>query len=780
MLVRRQPWSESAAWRLWPEEVSLRPERDPPAPSPSDASEDRRRTSPAGPCRPAFPAIGRRALDSRLCTWHRTPRDPRNASIGAIVAAVAGVATGAGAGSLCCSGRGGGIDRGCPEADPPMVVRSPGGAAPGWAMRDPVLSSLLPGPAAGARPSSRRSDARRDSAERNALASSLTSSADTGGSASGDGRSATAGGEDAASGLRAEGAVSGSVRTSVARCRAHQHRKEAGGTGARNHVVPPRRRRLCGTLAVAQCSSHCRAWAFGSRLRALAHFEQRAECGRPAKVTVRPECARRIGGAPQCRPRHHRSPQRDDCKDSTMSTRTASRCQVHGHGEQHQARPMPHNARRAAATNCPRHSRRRTAIEQGLHGRIGHSQLRATACTRSRARPTPTPPARSQHRSRNDRKFRPLQQATQAQPDQRQRSASGQQQRPPPAPRASPNVVPADHASTTTGHEGAISPSPAVTPGRHPRSAPTRTLTIASAVPRTSNSACSASSAQRLASDPWSRARRVLPSHHTAMAAASARPGHRVQAMVPAALAHGARNGNEEPSLDCGRNVRDTTQVELPQRGRAVGLESAPSPFAPGHPEAACLTRVRMIVLVTGTEGGQFMDEAAGQEHATGPADASRISDIEQAVRARFDRDRPCQREAARIAERDLPKQARIELGERHASAAGVEVETHRLGRVARPRGGELLAAPARACDAANEAREPLPGLVPGRPARPTRPRSRRRAATSGCMTCSSARIATVASAGTSSSTGKDEKNMSRQCRRRRSTRRGRRALDSR
>ena len=209
----------------------------------------------------------------------------------------------------------------------------------------------------------------------------------------------------------------------------------------------------------------------------------------------------------------------------TESTRTGSRCHVHCHREQHQSGRSPQRQSSgsdelllATVDVAPRSAR---TVRSNSAIIFNSSRRHVPEAARG--------PRRRRERDSQDRCLRPRQVPPFAASDASPSPTSGSATLPA-SNRTSASatcvasLVPADHARTTTGHDGAISPIPAITPARHPRSAPTRTPIIASAVTRTSNSACSASSALRLASDPWSRAMRVLPSHHTAMAAASARP----------------------------------------------------------------------------------------------------------------------------------------------------------------------------------------------------------------------------------------------------------------
>ena len=225
-------------------------------------------------------------------------------------------------------------------------------------MRGAVLASLLPGPAAGDGLLSRRSDARRESADRNALASALTSSVDAG-SASVVGRPETPAGAGAATVGGAEGAVLGSVRTMVASA-VHTSSERRG----RDKRVASRRslriRRLWGTRAAAQCSSHRRAELFGA---------PRA----PSRIS---SSVPNADSPPRWRSAQSAHAVSDGCRSAahaimavhsatmakrTVSTRTGRvvRCTATA---SNMNTAEPHNASRAAATNCPSHNRRRTAI----------------------------------------------------------------------------------------------------------------------------------------------------------------------------------------------------------------------------------------------------------------------------------------------------------------------------------------------------------------------------------------------------------------------------------
>ena len=84
---------------------------------------------------------------------------------------------------------------------------------------------------------------------------------------------------------------------------------------------------------------------------------------------------------------------------------------------------VPHNARRAAATNSPRHVRRRTAASsvRTAESAIGQPHVggRCPQCRRQRG-----PNARSRY----DRELHTPQRTAQREPDQRQRGAPSQQQ----------------------------------------------------------------------------------------------------------------------------------------------------------------------------------------------------------------------------------------------------------------------------------------------------------------------------------------------------------------
>ena len=115
-----------------------------------------------------------------------------------------------------------------------------------------------------------------------------------------------------------------------------------------------------------------------------------------------------------------------------------------------------------------------------------------------------------------------------------------------------------------------------------------------------------------------------------------------------------------------------------------------------------------------GDDGRQRVGRACAQQHAAGPGSRAGIADGMRSVGALLDRDRPFHRERARVAERDLAKQARVELGEERSRAGRIDLEPHRLGRLAGLHRGAELRRQRHAHAFANDAGKALPGLIAG------------------------------------------------------------------
>ena len=207
---------------------------------------------------------------------------------------------------------------------------------------------------------------------------------------------------------------------------------------------------------------------------------------------------------------------------------------------------------------------------------------------------------------------------------------------------------------------------PVAAAGRQPRSAPMRELSTASAM--------RADEQQRL-QRVFCRARRTGPVIEGE--ARAAKPPH--ARWPPRARGRSSRPcGRSERFVHRRRNRRrgatppsrpaascDAAKVQLPQRRLRRPPEYAPAPFAAAAiAPAACRRCVWIAACSPGPRAGNGRRRGApARSRPGGPGQRSGIADIEDAVAARFDGDGPHDRETARIAERDLSKQARIELG---------------------------------------------------------------------------------------------------------------------
>ncbi len=505
-----------------------------------------------------------------------------------------------------------------PGSDSPSVVRSPFGAAPGWAMREAVLASTLPGPAAGAWLSSRRSDARRESADRNALASAPTSSVDAG-SESGVGLPAASAGESVARVCGAEGAVPGSVRTSVAR--AVHTSSERSGLDKR---ADSRR-----AVEESQAMRHSRRRPLleppqSRRVRrsfAIAHFEQRAECGRPAEVAVRPERACRIGGAPYCRPRHHRSPQRGDRQQNDVDAHR-SRCQMHGHGEQHQRsrspQAQPSGGDELSTPQSTSHGdlQRLLSFELSIIVESSATALRqrprAAHADAANARPN-TVPERTASSVLCSRRCK-------ASPISGSASASGQQQhlRQCYVRRRSGARGPRKSHDRPRGRDQAHPSCEARTPATQCANAhgDYRQHHNADKQQRLHRLVCTAA---RIGPMIEREASAAEPPHGDS--AGESQSGHRVQAMSWR-FAHDGGMETRSHAFDCGG---------MPATPPSSSSHSAAAPSDRVRANAVRVTasrnglpeRVGMIVSSPGPRARNSMDEAACQQHASGPTDVS-------------------------------------------------------------------------------------------------------------------------------------------------------------
>ena len=246
MLVHRRPRSASGARPRQPEEAlrgwnGLRLE---PALA-AWPSEVHRRTSPAGSMSACHSRRGSRAVDSRRCTDIVLRRHARNAGIGAIVPAVAGVAAGPAGGRRIRRPA-----RSASTAFPASVLRS--GRPFAWrrSARTHGASGIRCGHRSCRararvclRPSLPRSGTFRESADCNALASSRTSPADALGTARVIAWSAALNDAGAATLDPRRWSETGQRQARASRGRGDQHGKQRPGPGARDRVCPARRRR---------------------------------------------------------------------------------------------------------------------------------------------------------------------------------------------------------------------------------------------------------------------------------------------------------------------------------------------------------------------------------------------------------------------------------------------------------------------------------------------------------------------------------------------------------
>ena len=287
----------------------------------------------------------RGALDSRLCTWivlrgtRETPASARSSGLSPASRPEPR------AGCRCCSRRAE-RHRRVARSGLSLVARSPVGAAPDGpcGIRWPHRSCRVPLLALGC--VATRTQAR--SAVRNARASAPTSSVVTGGSASGTGRSALVDVPDAASSCGAEGAGS-AARGRASQVPRTRTLKEAGETGAR----------ITSLFEQMQAVRHPRRRPMFEPLQRLS-LRDYAACRRAFRATWRMRTPRQGDGpprartpnrrAPRCGPRHHRGPQHDDRETARRRREPVAiaRCTATASS----INPaVPHNARRAAATN---------------------------------------------------------------------------------------------------------------------------------------------------------------------------------------------------------------------------------------------------------------------------------------------------------------------------------------------------------------------------------------------------------------------------------------------
>ena len=203
---------------------------------------------------------------------HRTPQDPRSTSVGAIVGAIASVATRARAGCRCCSRRAARRRRGCPQV---FFRRSPVRRAPRLRMgppgiRWPHCSCRVPLQALAADVGRTRRIRGAQGARQ--LADKFRGHRRLGFRHRAVGAARTCWTRRVPVAWKERGSAAPGRASQMPRIPAL---KGAGGTGAAGSRRSSSRRRLWGTLAVAQCSSHgnacpcatmCEPWPISSNV----------------------------------------------------------------------------------------------------------------------------------------------------------------------------------------------------------------------------------------------------------------------------------------------------------------------------------------------------------------------------------------------------------------------------------------------------------------------------------------------------------------------------------
>ena len=213
-------------------------------------------------------------------------------------------------------------------------------------------------------------------------------------------------------------------------------------------------------------------------------------------------------------------------------------------------------------------------------------------------------------------------------------------------------------------------------PGRHPRNAPMRCRT--SPAPCRARARPAAARRRRCGLRPTDRrARGGCCPATSETAAASARPVR--AARRGQGFAHGARNTSSQPCESTGmsRHRRARAATARPHR-RA---ESASWPCDCAAAPGGWPTFAARVAWAPGPSAGRSCTRPSTRSAPCGQAFGPAFRTSRTPSTARLDRDRPGHREAARIAQRNLTKQPRLELGKHGLPAPRIEVEAQVLGR---------------------------------------------------------------------------------------------------